>query len=179
VPDLEPLTLPTADAGTDAWSSWLTTRTSAQLDTAREMVAALKADRPRRAAELLERWNELNLALANAFSASSLIQQVHPDAAVREQAEQAQIEAHKLLTDLSLDREIYDLMVVDDAARLPSRGCRPRRRDPRPHPGHQRACHGARADLRAQHPRRRDDGEAPSRAARRSAAGLGRRPRRR
>ncbi|HEX3222432.1 MAG TPA: M3 family metallopeptidase [Nocardioides sp.] len=113
--DLAPLTLPAADAGTDAWSGWLTTRTTDQLDRARDLIAALKAERPSAAAELLERWNDLNLALTNAFAASSLVQQVHPDAAVREQAERAQLEAHKLLTDLSLDREIYDLMVVDDA----------------------------------------------------------------
>ena len=40
---------------------------------------------------------------------------MHPDAAIREQAEAAQVEAHRLLTDLSLDREVYDLLVVDDA----------------------------------------------------------------
>jgi len=115
VTDLEPLTLPTADAGTDAWSAWLATRTDDQLASAREQIAALKADRPDRAAELLDRWNGLHVALANAFAASSLVQQVHPDAAIREQAEQAQVEAHRLLTDLSLDRDVYDLFVVDDA----------------------------------------------------------------
>ena len=113
--DHAPLTLPTADAGTDAWSTWLTTRTDEQLAAAREQISALKADRPDRAAELLDRWNGINIALGNAFAASSLIQQVHPDAAIREQAEQAQVEAHRLLTDLSLDREVYELMVVDDA----------------------------------------------------------------
>ncbi len=40
---------------------------------------------------------------------------MHPDAALREQAEAAEVEAHRLLTDLSLDREVYDLLVVDDA----------------------------------------------------------------
>ncbi len=64
---------------------------------------------------LLERWNDIGLALSNAFAASSLVQQVHPDAAIREQAEAAEVEAHRLLTDLSLDREVYDLLVVDDA----------------------------------------------------------------
>ena len=113
--DHVPLTLPTADAGTDAWSTWLTTRTDEQLAAAREQITALKADRPDRAADLLDRWNGINIALGNAFAASSLIQQVHPDAAIREQAEQAQVEAHRLLTDLSLDREVYELMVVDDA----------------------------------------------------------------
>ncbi len=113
--DLAPLTMPAADAGTDAWSSWLATRTTDQLDRVRDLVAAIKADRPRRAADLLDRWNEITVALGNAFAASSLIQQVHPDGDIREQAERAQLEASKLQTDLSLDREVYDLMVVDDA----------------------------------------------------------------
>ena len=85
--------MPAADAGTDAWSAWLATRTTDQLDHARDLVAALKAERPRRAAELLDRWNEITLALGNAFAASSLFQQVHPDEAIREQAEHAQVEA--------------------------------------------------------------------------------------
>ena len=107
--------MPAADAGTDAWSSWLTTRTTDQLDRVRDLVAAIKAERPRRAADLLDRWNEITVALGNAFAASSLIQQVHPDREIRDQAERAQVEASKLQTDLSLDREVYDLMVVDDA----------------------------------------------------------------
>jgi thimet oligopeptidase len=115
VTDVLPLTLPTADAGTEAWSAWLTTRTTDQLDVARELIAALKTDKPRQATVLLDRWNDVNLALGNAMAVSSLMQQVHPDAALREQAETAQVEAHRLLTDLSLDRDLYDLMVVDDA----------------------------------------------------------------
>ncbi len=113
--DLAPLTLPAADAGTDAWSAWLTTRTTDLLQAARDRIAALKAERPREAAVLLDGWNDVNLALGNAFAAASLVQSVHPDAAVREQAEQAEVEAQRLQTDLSLDRELYDLMVVDDA----------------------------------------------------------------
>src|SRR5689334_22015605 len=74
VTDLAPLTMPAADAGTDAWSAWLTTRTSDQLDRVRDLVAAIKADRPRRAADLLDRWNEITVALGNAFAASGLLQ---------------------------------------------------------------------------------------------------------
>jgi thimet oligopeptidase len=107
--------MPATDAGTDAWAAWLTSRTTDQLQRARDLVAVLKEERPRRAADLLGRWDEITLALGNAFAASSLIQAVHPDEAIRGQAEQAQIEASKLQTDLSLDREVYDLMVVDDA----------------------------------------------------------------
>jgi thimet oligopeptidase len=115
VTDLAPLTMPAADSGTGAWAAWLTSRTADQLSVVRDLVAAIKADRPRRADELLERWNDITLALGNAMAAAGLLQQVHPDAAIREQAEQAEVEASKLVTDLSLDREVYDLLVVDDA----------------------------------------------------------------
>ena len=107
--------MPTADAGTDAWSAWLTTRTTDELARAGELVAALKRDRPRRAADLLERWNLVQIALGNALLASELVREVHPDGDVRAQAERAQIEAATFQTDLSLDREVYDLMVVDEA----------------------------------------------------------------
>jgi thimet oligopeptidase len=115
VTDLEALTMPASDAGTEVWSAWLATRTTDQLHTVRDLVTRLKADRPRDAADVLDRWNRINLALSNAGAAASLFQQVHPDAAIREQAEHAQIEVSNLVTDLSLDREIYDLIVVDDA----------------------------------------------------------------
>jgi thimet oligopeptidase len=115
VTDLAPLTMPAVDDGTEAWSTWLAERTTDELQRARDIVAALKQERPRRAADLLDRWNEVTIALDNAFAASSLFQNVHPDQAVREQAERAQVHASKLQTDLSLDREVYDLMVVDDA----------------------------------------------------------------
>jgi thimet oligopeptidase len=107
--------MPAPEAGTDAWSAWLSERTTDELARARGLVDSVKADRPRRAEELLDRWNLINLALGNAMAAAGLFQQVHPDAAIREQAEQAEVEGSKLITDLSLDRELYDLMVVDDA----------------------------------------------------------------
>src|SRR5689334_10341717 len=106
--------MPAADAGTEAWSTWLASRTTDELQRARDLVAALKDERPRRATNLLERWNDVAVALGKAFAASGLFQQVHPDQEIREQAERAQVEAALLHTDLSLDREVYDLMVVDD-----------------------------------------------------------------
>jgi thimet oligopeptidase len=115
VTDLAPVTMPAADAGTDAWSAWLTTRTSDELARATELVGTLKRDQPSRAADLLERWNRIQIAVSNAMAAGELFRGVHPDAAIREQAEQAQLAAAAFQTDLSLDREVYDLMVVDEA----------------------------------------------------------------
>jgi thimet oligopeptidase len=115
VTDLAPVTMPAAEAGTDAWSAWLTTRTTDELARAAELVTGLKRDRPRRAGDLLQRWNHVQVAVGNALAASELMREVHPDGDVREQAERAQVEAATFQTDLSLDRELYDLMVVDEA----------------------------------------------------------------
>ena len=111
---LAPVTMPAADSGTEAWSAWLTTRTTDQLARARELVTAIKAGGPGQGRALLERWNELETALGNAFAVAGLMQQVHPDAAIRAQAETAESAAATLRTELSLDRELFDL-VVDDA----------------------------------------------------------------
>jgi thimet oligopeptidase len=115
VSEPQPQSLPAADAGTPVWQTWLAGRTTDMLASAREQVAALKTERPRDTTALLERWNDINIALSNALAAASLFQQVHPDAAIRELAEAAEVEGNELVTELSLDREIYDLLVVDDA----------------------------------------------------------------
>ena len=46
--------------------------------------------------------------------AASLLANVHPDEAVRTQAEAAEQDAHRLLTDLTLDRGIYDVLAAVD-----------------------------------------------------------------
>jgi thimet oligopeptidase len=113
--EIAALAMPPADAGADDWSAWLTSRTTDELARARVLVEALKADRPTRVVDVLDRWNDVNLALGNALAAAGLLQQVHPEAVVREQAERAEVEASRLVTDLSLDRDLYDLMTVDAA----------------------------------------------------------------
>ena len=84
---LAPVTMPAADSGTEAWSAWLTTRTTDQLARARELVTAIKAGGPGQGRALLERWNELETALGNAFAVAGLMQHVQPDAAIRAHAE--------------------------------------------------------------------------------------------
>ena len=54
-------------------------------------------------------WNDLKLALHNAFASASLLANVHPDEAVRTRAERAEQDAHKLLTEIGLDRGLYDV----------------------------------------------------------------------
>jgi thimet oligopeptidase len=118
VPD--PLPLPTSD-----WQEWLASRCDGQLENARRCVAELKQD-PRGSAgsrTAMARWNDLNVALENAFAVASLLSNVHPDEAVRSRGEKAEQDAHKLLTDIGLDRELFEVLAavnpetLDDAGR--------------------------------------------------------------
>ncbi|QIX28795.1 Zn-dependent oligopeptidase [Nocardioides sp. JQ2195] len=54
-------------------------------------------------ADVLAAWNDLHVELANAFSVAGLIAQVHPDKAIRELAEQVEVEANRFHTELMLD----------------------------------------------------------------------------
>jgi thimet oligopeptidase len=69
-------------------------------------------------------WNDLNLALENAFAVASLMSNVHPDEAVRSRGEKAEQDAHKLLTDIGLDRELFDVLAAVDPQELDEAGRR-------------------------------------------------------
>lgn len=117
----QPLALPTRDAD---WTDWFGRRCDDQLARAREHVARLKDSAPEDGSETLALWNEVSLALANAFAVSSLMAQVHPDEAVRTQAEEAEQEAHRLLTEIGLDRELYDVLSAVDGSLLDEQAAR-------------------------------------------------------
>jgi len=112
---LTPLTMPDSP---DGWGHWLSERCTAQLATARALVAAIKEAPPTDAIRLLTDWNEVSIALHNAMSAASLISQVHPQEATRSQAEAAEQEGNKLLTDLGLDRDLFEIFAAADPADL-------------------------------------------------------------
>ena len=119
---LMPLTMP---GSPDGWGDWLNERCTAQLATARALVAAIKETPPTDARTLLTHWNEVSIALGNARSAASLFSQVHPQEAIRSQAESAEQEANQLSTDLGLDRDLFEVFAAanptgldEDAARV-------------------------------------------------------------
>ncbi|MEN8706505.1 MAG: M3 family metallopeptidase [Nocardioides marinisabuli] len=126
---LSPLALPPAD-DTAGWSSLLEARTAVPLAEAARTADALRALEPGEAGALVL-WNDLHVALANAFAASSLLSQVHPDPALREAAESAEQDANRFRTALMLDTEVFArldavprqgldagaLRVLDDALR--------------------------------------------------------------
>jgi thimet oligopeptidase len=119
--EIAPLSLPASD-----WEGWLDTRCDGQLSEARRLVDLLKdpAQAPRSSAGVVVVWNDLNLALHNAFAAASLLSNVHPEEAVRSRAEQAEQDAHRLLTEIGLDRTLYDVLSAVEPEELDEGGRR-------------------------------------------------------
>ena len=133
MPDLVPLALPAADA--DAYRTWIADTSAQALDAVRAKAAALKAAPPASAPEALRAWNDLSIDLGSTAARASLFSEVHPDAGVRETAEQSAIAARALASELGLDTELYaafaslDPAGLDaDAARLLERTLRSFRR---------------------------------------------------
>ncbi len=116
--DLAPLTLPDSD-----WEGWLARRCDTELGRAAAIVEELK-EGGRRAAPTMALWNDVNLALSNAFAAASLLSNVHPDEAVRYRGERAEQDAQKLLTEIGLDRELFEVLDAVDATALDDGGRR-------------------------------------------------------
>jgi thimet oligopeptidase len=119
--EIAPLSLPASD-----WEGWLDTRCDGQLSEARRLVDLLKdpAQAPGSSAGVVVVWNDLNLALHNAFAAASLLSNVHPEEAVRSRAEQAEQDAHRLLTEIGLDRTLYDVLSAVEPEELDEGGRR-------------------------------------------------------
>ncbi len=110
--DPAPLALPPRP---EEWESFVANRADANLDRARTLVTELKGGRPRDPISTLVLWNDVHVALSNAFSLVGLVKQVHPEDAVQTVAENREQEAQKLATDIGLDRELYDVLAaVDD-----------------------------------------------------------------
>jgi thimet oligopeptidase len=113
-----PLSLPTSD-----WEGWLAERCDGQLDQARAHVETLRQG-GHDAAAVLALWNDLNLALHNAFASAGLFANVHPEEGGRTRAEQAEQDAQRLLTEIGLDRELYDVLAGVDPQDLDEGGRR-------------------------------------------------------
>lgn len=122
LPDLEPLALPRAD-DTDGWRALVAARCDDQLARAAAFVERLVGHDAGDPA-ILGTWNDVGVALSNAFAASSLLSQVHPDAGVREAAEAAEVAADSFRTDLMLDARVFDQLASVDPAMFDADGRR-------------------------------------------------------
>ena len=115
-----PLILP---AAADALA-WVETRASEGMGTARRLVDALRATPPSDTMDALQQWDAISLQLSNVAAMGSLLSNVHPAEDVRDAAEKAEQDVMKLITELSLDRALYDVFAPLDATGLDDQAAR-------------------------------------------------------
>lgn len=96
------LPLPTDDA-----LDWLADRCDGALDDARTLVERLKQGT---VTDVLATWNAVQIELGNAAAAASLFSEVHPDAGVREAADEAAQRVDDYSTELGLDGELFAVL---------------------------------------------------------------------
>ncbi|HEX3336612.1 MAG TPA: M3 family metallopeptidase, partial [Jatrophihabitans sp.] len=109
----EPLSLPA-----DGWPDWLAGAVDGHLSAARATLERLKDGTRRGTDEVLELWNDADIALRGADSIAGLLNEVHPDPDVRALAETRSQEVDRLRTDRGLDRALFDVIAGTDAAGL-------------------------------------------------------------
>jgi len=110
----EPIALPVDDD----WSEWLRARCDEQLERARNLADQLRVHDPSDGLGALRLWNDIQLAVSNTSAISSLLSQVHPDAAIQSQAESSDQDAQKLATQLGLDPSVYAVLAAVDPSRF-------------------------------------------------------------
>jgi thimet oligopeptidase len=115
-----PLTLP----DTEHAEEWLKARAADGIAAARTLVEQLKADPPGDALATLRKYDAVSLHLSNVAAAGSLFSNVHPEESVRDAAEKAEQDVHRLVTELNLDRDLYDVFAALDATGLDAQAAR-------------------------------------------------------
>ncbi|MEN8671820.1 M3 family metallopeptidase [Nocardioides sp.] len=117
---ISPLTLPDAEHAEE----WVRTRAEEGIAAARQLIDGLREDPPTEAMAALLVWDEAALQLGNVAAMGSLYGNVHPDEAVRTSAEKAEQDVMRLMTELSLDRGLYEVFAGLDASGLDEQASR-------------------------------------------------------
>ncbi len=93
------------------------------LDETRKRIASLKASQPPRDAfATLQAFDTALLIASDAENRAGLAEQVHPSKPFRDAAQVCEQEVSRLLTDISLDKEMYNVVASLDGARLDPAG---------------------------------------------------------
>jgi thimet oligopeptidase len=116
-----PLSLPSEATG---WSDWLAGRVDGLLQATEETLARLKDGTARTTDDVLELWNDADVALRGADSVAGLLTEVHPEADVRTLAEERAQQIDRLRTDRGLDRALYEVLAATDPAGLDAEATR-------------------------------------------------------
>ena len=93
------------------------------LDSTKKQVADIKATKsPRDAEATLQAFDTTILIASDAAARSSLAEQVHPAKPFRDAAQVCEQEANQLLTDISLDKDMYNVIASLDGSKLDGGG---------------------------------------------------------
>jgi len=93
------------------------------LDLTKKQVADIKATKsPRDAMATLQAFDTTILIATDAAARSGLAEQVHPAKPFRDAAQVCEQEASQLLTDISLDKDMYNVLASLDGSKLDSAG---------------------------------------------------------
>lgn len=112
-----PTPLPDAARTVTGTPAQFTSAAEEAMKRTREAVAQVKARPPgRNARETLALYDTGMAALSDASARASVARNAHPDAAMREAAEQAEQQLEALGTELALDRGLYDALAALDVA---------------------------------------------------------------
>jgi thimet oligopeptidase len=112
-PETTPLDLPRDD-----WTGFLGQRFRSELERAQQRLDTLKDGTARSAAEIVELWNDADVALGNASGVCGVLAQMHPDESVRTLAEEGEQAVARFVTERGLDRDLFDVLVAADTAEL-------------------------------------------------------------
>jgi thimet oligopeptidase len=93
-----------------AWKDWLAGWVDDRLATVRSKIATLKDGTHRSGDDVLELWNDADIALRDADSVAGVLSEVHPDAELRAYAEERAQEVDRVRVDRNLDRALFDIV---------------------------------------------------------------------
>lgn len=107
-----PFQLPTATPT----AQWITREASTTLESARALIAQLKATGPHTgAAAVLQQWNDFGVLVDGVAAVASCLAELHPEEATRDAADRANQDIARLHTEVGLDRELYEVFAALDA----------------------------------------------------------------
>jgi thimet oligopeptidase len=98
----------------DAWPDWLGAHIEDGIATATALLDRLKDGSDRGTDEVLELWNDADVALRNADCLAGVFAQLHPDERVRTLAEDRARAINRLQTDRTLDPVLYAVLAATD-----------------------------------------------------------------
>src|ERR1700709_933102 len=107
----------------DEWTRWITASVEAALQRTqalREQIPTVPGD------QVLERWNDLEIELADADALVSTLSEVHPNEAVRTACEDHAQAINKVRTEIGLDRSLFDALAASPSDGLDAEAARVR-----------------------------------------------------